>query len=72
MSGMSSYSDWEQIAADPHPERDLGYEMLDWDVVKANNRAGHLIFLPRDDDYLREDAFIVADAASVCDVRDRV
>jgi hypothetical protein len=65
-------SDWERLAADPDPSQDLGYDQTEWDVVEANNTAGQLIFLPTDEDVLKDDAFIVADPASVCDVRDRL
>lgn len=65
-------SDWERLAADPDPVGDLGYDASEWDVVEANNDSGQLIFLPTEDDLLKDDAFIVADPASVCDVRERL
>lgn len=67
-----SRSDWERLAADPDPARDLDYELHDWDVVEANNTSGQLIFLPQDDALLKDDAFIVAEPESVCDVRERI
>jgi hypothetical protein len=72
MSMNWSRSDWERLSADPDPEQDLGYRLADWDVVESNNTANHLIFLPKDDDLLKDDAFIVADPESVCDVRERL
>lgn len=67
-----SRSDWERLAADPDPVQDLGYDPVDWDVVEANNTSGQLIFLPQEDELLKDDAFIVAEPASVCDVRERL
>lgn len=60
--------DWEAVPTDPDPERDLGYRMLDWDVVRTSNGSENLIFLPKDDDMLRDDAFIIVDPSLVCNV----
>ncbi|MFC7080026.1 hypothetical protein [Halorussus caseinilyticus] len=63
---------WQEVPRDPEPS-DLGYEMDDWEVIRARkNDRGHLMFLPEQEDMLREEAFIVADACSVCDVIDRI
>lgn len=63
-------ADWTAVPSDPDPE-DLGYEPLEWEVVSAQSCGDEqLLFLPADEDALREDAFIVADRAAVCDVRD--
>lgn len=60
---------WQEIDADPDPETDLGYELDEWDVVEARSRGqDHLMFLPSDEEQLRDDAFIVADPAIVYDV----
>lgn len=68
----SSTVDWKQLPADPDLETDLGYDMMDWEVVKARkNGTGHLMFLPDDERMLKDDAFIVADASSVCDLDSR-
>ena len=65
--------DWETLPMDPDPEEDLGYEPLEWDVVSAeNNGRDQLLFLPADEDALRNEAFIVAETDAVCDVRDCV
>lgn len=67
---VPSAAEWEQLPVDPDPERDLGYSLLEWDVVEAKNGSGQLIFLPSDEELLRDDAFIVASESSVCDVDD--
>jgi hypothetical protein len=63
---------WQSVSRDPDPE-DLGYDMDDWEVIRARkDDRGHLMFLPENEDMLREEAFIVADSCSVCDVVDRI
>jgi len=63
---------WQAVARDPEPT-DLGYDIADWEVVRARTDGrGHLMFLPENEDRLREEAFVVADADSVCDVVDRM
>ena len=63
-----SARDWDAVPADPE-EADLGYEIADWGIVRAErDGSGHVMFLPGEEDELREEAFIVADDESVCDV----
>ncbi len=64
-----SRSRWERLPADPDLEGDLGYEIDEWDVIRARRDGrGRLMFLPKDKDMLRDDAFILADADAVCNV----
>lgn len=64
---------WEQVASDPDLERDMGYRIGDWEAVSARAAGGErLLFLPTDEDLLREEAFVVAAPDDVCDVVDRV
>lgn len=63
---------WQDVDCDPTPE-DLGYDIVDWEVIRARkDDQGHLMFLPENEDELRDEAFIVAEAESVCDVVDRL
>lgn len=59
---------WRNVPADPSPA-DLGYDRIDLDVIEtsADGRPRALV-LPRNEDLLREDAFLVVDAAGVCDL----
>ncbi|MFC7045396.1 hypothetical protein ACFQH6_08250 [Halobacteriaceae archaeon GCM10025711] len=64
-----SRSDWKRQPDDPNPERDLGYEMVDWDVVRARkNGSEHLMFLPADEEMIRGEAFIVVHPDDVVDL----
>lgn len=64
---------WEDVATDPHLERDLGYRIEEWESVSARAAKGdRLLFLPTDEARLREEAFVVVDTDVVCDVIDHV
>jgi hypothetical protein len=49
--------EWERVPSDPDLHDDLGYELLDLEIHKTNE--DRLIFLPKDEDMIREAAFIV-------------
>jgi hypothetical protein len=63
-------TDWRRVPFNPEPD-DLGYEPLDLDITESTADGGHYVILPHDEEFLREDAFIVADTASVVDLSDR-
>lgn len=63
--------DWERLPADPDLHHDLGYRLADWEVFQANDQGENVMFLPSDEQLLKTDAFIVADASSICNVSDR-
>lgn len=65
-----SASELETLDADPDLDGDLGYELIELDVVRTTNGSGDVLLLPADEDLLKEDAFIVSDADTVCDVSD--
>lgn len=64
-------AEWEQLPADPDPERNLGYRPLDWEQFTALDGTDQVMYLPADEAVLREDAFVVADQEAVCDLEDR-
>jgi len=67
--GTETLTDWRRLPADPDLERDLGYELMDWEAIRTRkNGAGSIMFLPDDVEMLRDDAFIVASTGAVCDV----
>lgn len=61
---------WEDLPPDPDLAADLEYEMLDLEVIRAKNGSGQFMFIPRDEDMIHENAFVVAEPAAVCDVLD--
>lgn len=50
-------SDWEQIPPDPDLARDFGYELLDLETYCTGDDL--LLFLPPDEEMLKDEAFIV-------------
>ena len=59
--------EWEQLHGDPDLRADLGYDPLDLEVFEVAGNDQFMI-LPRDEDMVREDAFIIADVCSLFDV----
>lgn len=59
----TSRETWEQLPTDPDLHEDLGYEMLELEVYHTGDES--VIFLPEDEDMLREAAFIVAEEDAV-------
>lgn len=66
-------TDWWDVEADPDPATDLGYELVDLDVIhtEAGGRDQVLV-LPSDEDMLREDAFVVVSRDSIRDLETMV
>jgi len=61
------------VPDDPDIEEDLGYRIVDWEVIRArDDDSGRLMFLPADEEMLRDDAFILADEDAVCNVEHRL
>lgn len=58
---------WASMPEDPDLERDLGYTMLDLEIVDVPV-TGETMFLPKDEDMLKDDAFIVVSDGLVSDV----
>lgn len=65
-------AEWEQLPPDPDLVDDLGYEMLDLEVLPTEDGSTQYMFIPRDEDMIREDAFLVAGESAICDPRDHV
>ena len=65
---------WDNVPADPHPERDLGFEAVDLEVIRnSDSESSHVLVLPREgDEMLREEAFIVVDESAIVDLETKV
>lgn len=61
---------WEEVAIDPDPVTDLGYEALELDIITTATNSEQVIVLPKDESLLKDDAFIVVRAADVYDLSD--
>ncbi|WP_336035044.1 hypothetical protein [Halobacterium yunchengense] len=64
---------WRDVTQDPDPVEDLGYDLIELDVIHTET-AGRprVLVLPADEDLLREDAFVVAAEDAVCDLETMV
>ena len=67
-----SRTEWAQVADDPDLQDDLGYEMIDLEIIQANNKAEQYMFLPQDEEMLTEEAFVVAEPDSVVDINSHI
>jgi len=66
-----SRAEWELLSADPDPAVDLGYVGTEWDVIRTDRkRNSHVLFLPKDEQLLRQEAFVIAEASAVVDIGD--
>ena len=63
--------EWNSVESEPDPQQDLGYDDIEVDVIEAGE-YDQLIFLPRDEDMLDQDAYIVLDEEAVVDLEDEV
>ncbi|WP_121823394.1 hypothetical protein [Halostella salina] len=65
--------EWAQQDADPDLTGDLDYRLDDWEVVDARSAGNEqLMFLPNDEDLIKEEAFIVAEPDAVRNLGDSV
>lgn len=65
----ASRNAWRRVPDDPDLERDLDYELDDWEVVRTRDSGpDRLMFLPADEEMLRDEAFVLADDDAVCNL----
>jgi len=71
--GRTERVEWAQQDADPDLTEDLDYRLDDWEVVDARSAGNdQLMFLPNDEELIKEEAFIVAEPDTVRDLADSV
>ena len=70
---MLEETNWHEVDDDPNPTTDLGYDLIDLDVVPTSVEGREqLLILPTDEDLLREDAFMVVDESAACDLNENI
>lgn len=57
VTGATSREEWEDLPVDPNLREDFGYEHFDLETHETD--AGHVLFIPSEEDMLLEDAFII-------------
>ncbi|EMA70666.1 hypothetical protein C461_00217 [Halorubrum aidingense JCM 13560] len=66
---MPTKSDWRDAPRDPDTAVDLGYDLLDLDVLPTSIEGqSRLIVLPAAEEQFHEDAFLVVNEELVCDL----
>lgn len=56
---------WENVATDPDPHIDLGYEIAQLTVIHVEEGGEKYLFLPGEEEHLYDAEFIVATPDSV-------
>lgn len=64
-------TEWEDLPADPDPNRNLDYDLGQWEKINVVDNPDQVIFLPNDEEQLKDDAFIVSDKSAICDLSTR-
>lgn len=60
MTGDAVEEEWRKQPDDPDSAQDLGYRIDDWERITAHDaEAEKFLYLPEDEELLREEAFIV-------------
>lgn len=68
MNRSSLEGEWDAQPDDPGGD-ELGYDIDDWERIRATGRDSEkFLFLPGDEELLREEAFIVVAPADVADL----
>lgn len=57
---------WDEISTDPSPQ-DLGYEISQWERIPGSEEK-EIILLPTNEAALHDQAFIILDEDSLCDL----
>jgi hypothetical protein len=61
-------SQWEDIPSDPDIRADFGYEITRWETIDTATDSNQLIFMPQNEELIKDDAFIVANEEDLCDL----
>ncbi|ELZ46336.1 hypothetical protein C464_10993 [Halorubrum coriense DSM 10284] len=68
MTRSSLEVEWEAQPDDPASD-DLGYDLGDWERIRATGaESERFLYLPDDEDLLRKEAFVVAAPTAVADL----
>lgn len=59
--------EWE-VRVDPDVEEDLGYRLSEWSAIRHQDDVTRVVFLPEDEELLHDEAYIVVEEGSLCDL----
>lgn len=60
---------WESLASNPEDSADLGYEIAEWEQFETLDNTDQVMFLPTNEEELKDAAFVVADSANIVDLK---
>lgn len=61
-----------EVSPNPDLSEDLGYELIDLDVIDPGEHRDHVLVMPKDEEMIHDDTFIIVDIDSIVDLIDRV
>lgn len=61
-------SEWENLPSDPDVKQDFGYRVAAWETIETATDSSQVIFMPQNEELLRDDTFIVAEEEALCDL----
>lgn len=62
---------WEEVDSDPDLSADLEYDLEQLDVLVTSNSDKKVMVLPRAEEWVEEDAYLIADFELACDPVER-
>lgn len=62
--------EWDEAPVDPDPAVDLGYEHAPLSTIHVTEGREQYIFLPREDEHLADDEFLVTSPETVRSLED--
>jgi len=63
-------TDWSDVPTDPDPRRHLGYQLRDWELLTMSRDSDQVVFLPENEELLRDEAFVLAERDDLCSLDD--
>jgi hypothetical protein len=60
---------WESLPANPEDSSDLGYEIAEWEQFETLDNTDQVMFLPTDEEELKDAAFVVTDSTHLVDLK---
>jgi hypothetical protein len=65
-TGEPDFEEWSNVPTDPN-SGELGYEVSQWDRIPTAE-DGQVVFLPGNEEDLKDDAFVVLEESDLCDL----
>jgi hypothetical protein len=62
----------EAIPPNPDLSEDLGYDLVDLDIITVDNPREQVLVMPKDEEMIHDDMFLVANPGALVDLIDWV